>query len=351
MSQPSTVEAVLPYAAKYLGKNLPAQRQACLAAINRVRGSWWKIEAMRQTVFKWTDCVCVQEFLDDCNGSCSRWYLGLTLPMNVTGVDHLEWNGVHVPVTAFTNHAVNNVYGGIAFPGSVASPLYNLQRGLAAEFTSYQPCLQNEIPRNYKGTLIIKNQDSADNGKKAGIRYMNFEGTIIREDVLLNVSGYETSQSPRKVLEITFPKRCGYISVLTEDGYYLGSYHPSVLAPKHRRIRLSGLPGCCHGSTIDCSGLMEPMDVVFDTDRVEVASEVDWQNGIMALDLHFKTGKTSSELQTLAQATQFASGSADAELRATQDTPVANLSPRRLRRSLRGISFMERRPNIYPWRG
>lgn len=350
MSQPSTVEAVLPFAAKYLGKNLPAARASCLEAINRVRSAWWKLEAMRQTVFKWTDCLCVQEFSDDCNQACQgRFFLGVTLPINVTGVDHLEWNGQHVPVTAYVSHSPRDIYGGPAYPGGIYSPQYNLMRGLSAELMTYQPPLQNEIPRNYLGTLIIKNLDTADNGKIAGIRYVTRQGTVIREDVELDTSGFETTQSPLRVMEITFPKRCGYIQVLTEDGFVLGAYHPSVLCPKHRRIRLTGFLGCCQGATIECEGLMEPLDVVYDTDRVELASGVDWQNGLMALDLHFKSGKTESEFQTLSQATQFATGSADAELRAQQDTPVANLRPRGVTHSLRKINFLERRRGIFGW--
>jgi hypothetical protein len=343
MAQPTTLAAILPLAGKFLGKNPKIAREDCVRAINNVRNAWWKVEALRQVLFRWNDCLCVQPFLDNCNGSCARRYLGVSLPHGVTSVDYLEWNGDQVHVTQSSGHSRGDQFGRAAFPGRSFSPAYTLAMSMKAEMLSQDFPLLNEIPASYQGTLVIKCHVPADNGKKAGIRYVTHNGRIMREDVELNVSGYETEYSPQQVLEITFPPRCGYVEVLTTDGYSLGAYHPAIGSPKHRRIRLMGFAGCMGGSVLSCEGLMEPIKVMFDTDRVETDSEPDWQNGMMALDLHFKTGKTSSEMATLAQATSFATGSADAELRAKENTPVASLKPRTLRNVLRKVSFIERR--------
>lgn len=345
MSQPSTVGAILPVVAKFLGVSPTLKRGECLAAINACRNGWWKIEAMRQTIFKWVDCVCIQSFVDECNGSCvGRSYLGVTLPVNAVGVEHIEWNGTHIPVTVVESHNPRSIYGGVAWPGVFGSPMYRAPIKECAELLTYQPCLQNEIPHRYQGKLMVRCADEKDSGKRCGVRYVTHRNEIMREDIALSTSGTLSTWSPIKVLEITFPfDRCSWVTVSTEDGYVLGAYHPSTIAPKHNRIRLMGLQGCGCGGMLQVEGVMEPLNVMFDTDRVEVASEVDWRNGLMALDLHFKTGKSQSEMVTLQQATQFASASADSELKAQETIPVASLKPRGVKNSLRKISFLERR--------
>jgi hypothetical protein len=137
-----------------------------------------------------------------------------------------------------------------------------------------------------------------------------------------------TSRNVVEVKSITLPERCGHVSACLIDGYVLDTYHPAVLVPQHPRIRLQGVR--C-GKVVKWRGIVEPLDVMFDTDLVEFASELDWQNTFMLLDLHFKTGKSNAETFAYKSAAAMSQTSGDAELKATLPMPVANLRPKGVR--------------------
>lgn len=331
--QSSTLQAILPTAASYYGKQIDANRQFLVGKINDVRSAWWKQKAMRRVLFRAEGCACVERCVENCSNGCrgpSR-YLGMTLPVNLVTLDHVDWNGSRFPL--------------IAAPINRSGFRNNCPvRCRGVEMLTGRACTEREIPVNNRGPIIVRPVNPKDNGKLAGIEYVTEGGRIIREDIKLDTVGYETKQRPLKILNLTFsPGRCGFVQVLTADGFEMGSYHPSVAAPKHIRVRVDGLCGCSHTSLLKWEGIAEPLAVMFDTDRVEVANLVDWENAFMALDLHFKANKSSSEMATLNSALQFAAASGEAELDAQQVTPAARLKPRGIAHTLRQINWLERR--------
>jgi hypothetical protein len=333
----TTVEKILPVAAAFYGKQVRVDRAFLLQKINEVRTVWWKSEAMREVYFKRVDCSCVREHRSDCNPGCKGDFKAITLPHGVSTVQNVTWNGRRVPVSPVVENRDPWRYAGgpdIIWDG----------RQAIAERLTQKFCLEQDIPRNYQGVVVIRNLDGGDNGKKVGVRYISPNGDIVREDVQLNISGYETTQTPLKFLEITLPVRCGFVEFLTADGYLLGAYHPSINAPSHVRIRVDGCFSCCSGQVVEWEGIQEPYDVMFDTDRVEMDAVVDWRNGFQSLDLHFRTNKSGAETQAYQDSIQFASGSADSALKSEQTIPVAHLRPRGIRRILRKTRWLERWP-------
>lgn len=316
--QPTSLAKAIRILAGYTGKNLDDDREFLVEKVNEIRRAQWKIDSARELLFKRGDqCECVQCFTDECGGCCNK-YVGITLPQNVTSLYSLTHKG-----------KVINMRGEPLQNGGCCRSACGC---LKAEKLVEMFPLKNPIPAGYKGVLVFKARSKDDKRKRIGVEYIDRVGNVIREDLLASLTGVETSRSVSKMLKITFPERCGWISVRTEQAYELGSYHPAIMSPAHMRLKLEGVKA---GDVVKWSGLVEPHDVIFDTDQVEFSNPLDWRNLYMMLDLHFKTGKSPSERASYADAVQLAKAGSDAELQASRGIPAGSLRPK-------GISSLKR---------
>ena len=304
--QPTTTIAALEIAAAHYGKTVRNNRDFLLEKVNLVRGLMWKNKAARITMFQDDGCAQVNRYTDFC-AACNNHYLGITLPVNVVGVDRLEVNGQQI---RFTDERLRN---------------RSCSGCARAEVLSTKVVLTYDIPRSYRNRLVIKAREAKDKDGLAGIEYVTETGKIVREDIKITTDGTQTSASPLKVMKLTLPQRCGFIDVQAVNGFVYDSFHPSVTAPARTRIRLSGVP---LNSIVHWFGTVEPMPVRFDTDRVEFSLAAEWKNAFQALDLHFQTSKNRSEITTLQTSLTFQAQSLDAEVAATQREPVGNLRPK-----------------------
>lgn len=325
--QPTSTIVALEIAAAHYGKTVRNNRDFLLEKVNLVRGLMWKNKAARITMFQDDGCVDVRAYTDFCN-TCGSKYAGITLPVNVVGVDRLEYRGRQID---FTDERI---------PARGCCNFRGIPRGCArAEVLSSKVVLSHDVPRTYRNRLVIRPREAKDKDGLAGIEYVTAEGKIIREDIKMNTDGVQTTANPLKVTRLTLPQRCGFINVEAVGGFIYDTFHPSVIAPSRIRIRLSGVPV---GAVVHWFGTVEPMPVHFDTDRVEMSLAAEWKNAFMALDLHFQTSKNRSELQTLQTAVQFQGQSLDAEVAATQREPAGNLRPKPQKRLARHMRLLNR---------
>lgn len=324
--QPASLIHVLHIAAAHFGKSVLRDRDFLVGEINGARRVMWKDPGARELLFKAEGCECVACYEDVCNVSCYSKFSGITLPVNVMGLERLEVGGRHIDIVAMR----------LENEGCCGSPCAPGCR--QGEILPTRVVLQNDIPKHNKAPLVFKAKDPLDKGKLVGIRYARENGSIIREDIKLSRSGYETTYAPVAVLDMTLPSRCGWVDIQLVTGFSLDMIHPAVTAPKHLRVRITGVR---NGQVVKWVGPAEPLDVCFDTDIVEWGNEFDWKNIFMAIDLHFKTGKSNSEIFAYKAAMQMGQGSSDTELKATQTTPLRRLRPaaaKSLRRQIAKIS-------------
>lgn len=308
--QPTTFLHAKKILADHTGKSLVGDGPWLGNQVNEIRRAEWKNEAARFLKFRADGCVCVECFDDLCATGCNRKFTGITLPQNVVGLHYLEARGKRIDMT--------NVKLGAE--GCCSSRCGCVR----AEPLIQRAPLEHDIPKGYKGVIIFFGKEPDDKGKRIGVEYVMHDGSIRREDVALSLSGTETKYSPARINMVTFPDRCGWIEVKTQDGYTLGAYHPSITAPAHYRIRLSGVS---RGDLVQWEGFREPHDAVFDSDRVEWDSPLDWINLHMWLELHKKTVKSAPEQQTYVACAALAKAGAESELAATQPIPSATLRP------------------------
>lgn len=311
---------------EFTGKSVKLDRQWLLGQVNEIRRAAWKQEATRQLYFRHADCECVECHYDDCVRCCGQ-FSAITLPQNVTNIQFLAINNIRIDVvnTPWVNGWCCSSCG-----------------CLKAQIEVNRQPLKRPLPPRYLGRLRIQAVSSADKGGLVGVKYVNRLGQIKREDIALNLQpGAMTSDSPSKVLELTFPERCGYIQVMTEDGYELGSYHPAIHSPSHLRIRLQGVRP---GDLIQWEGFVEPHDLYFDTDQVEWSNPLDWKNQWQFLDLHFKTGKSPAERYAYEATANLAAAGAQSELQASQGIPAATLRPQGIQNLRNRIRRLQSRP-------
>lgn len=327
--QPTSLAKVIRYAEKHY----PGQsREWLVSEINKVRQVMWKSPGKRELVFKSDGTEKAQTYRDRSNWGIRRTFSGITLPVNITSVEFLEINGRRVPVE---NGNMENMPTGYM---SVD------RHRPTAEIETIKVCLQYDIPPNNRGPVCFFALDAADNGKRIGIEYVVEGGDIIREDILVSASGPETTRVPLYFTSITLPERCGWIRVQTADNVVLGSYHPSITAPRHLRLHVNGI---FIGQVAHWVGLREPSDVLFDSDMVEISSELDWVAAFIWTEMFLKTSKSPQEMQAMGAIQTFDTAAVESELKATMGSPSVNLRPKGS-----GVMFRRLRQlnNRYPYR-
>lgn len=317
--QPTTFLRAKKILADHTGKSLVGDEPWLANQINEIRRAEWKNEAARFLKFKSSGCVCVECFDDPC-ANCRRTYTGISLPQNVVGLHYLEARGRRVDMTSqrLGNNGCCSVCG-----------------CLRAETLIKRAPLEHDLPKGYKGLVVFIGKEPKDKDKRIGIEYVLHDGSIRREDVAVSTTGTTTKYSPLRINMVTFPDRCGWIEARTEEGFQLGAYHPSITAPAHYRVRLTGVS---RGDMVTWEGFREPHDAVYDSDLVEWDDPLDWINLHIWLELHKKTVKSGPEQQTYIACATLAKAGAESELAATQPIPQATLrpgGPQSLRRQIR----------------
>ncbi len=307
--QPTSLITAIGYARR----RFPGEtREESVRRINMVRSVMWESPEKRELVFRDEGREQVQQFRDFSNWNYQRCFTGITLPVNVTTAEYLDINGRRVPIES---GMLDNLPAG-----------YTRDRHRpTAMRLAVKVALKNDIPANNRGPVCFKCLDPKDAGKRVGVQYVTKTGAIVREDILISTSGPETTQVPVQILEVTLPQRCGWIRIATADDFELGSYHPSVISPKHIRLHINGV--CCP-QLVHWIGLCEPIDVMFDSDQVEMAKEFSWINAFTWVDLHLKTTKSKEELETYRNIAIFDAASAASDLKAEMGAPALNLRPR-----------------------
>lgn len=320
--QPTSLAKAIEFARrKYPGES----RDELVRRINMVRQVMWKSPEKRELVFKEQGQEQVDIFRDFSQYGCRRLFTGITLPVNITVAKYLEVNGRHIPIESGVLH---NMPAGMT--GDRHRPV--------AMRMQVKAQLKRDVPRNNRAPIVFRCVDADDNGKRVGVEYQVASGGIVREDILISASGPETTQIPVQFLSITFPQRKGWIQVTTAEGYDLGSYAPSILSPQHIRFHINGV---CGNQFVKWVGLQEPMDVVFDSDEVEMSSQLDWESAFMWCELHLKATKTPEEQRTYQQLAAFDAAAMASDLSAEQGSPALTLRPRESAltwRRLRGLN-------------
>lgn len=319
--QPSSLIEAITVAADFYGKCVKSDRAYLVKQIHKLRTAMWEEPNAREAYFKRNGCECVECITDTCGTSCRPSYSAITFDVNMVGIHLLSHNQQTIDLSADPL-----VSAGCC--GSCSCKLYEL---LVEKFP-----LKRAIPRGYQNKFILKNTDSADNGKIAGIRYVNTKGGIIRADMKLDTQGVGTEWNVGKVLELTLPRRCGWIEAMTVDGYNLGSFHPSITAPMHMRAKLAGVRA---KELVQWIGYKEPIRAIFDTDFIEFGGELHIENGLQWLDLHFRKRDTSEERAYQACLAMFQNTGAS-ELAAQATVPAATLRPRASRQLRRSMKWL-----------
>lgn len=317
--QPTTFLRAKKILADHTGKSLVGDARWLDNQVNEIRRAEWKNDAARFLKFKASGCVCAECYEDVC-ANCQRSFVGITLPQNVVGLHYLEARGKRIDMT-------NERLGGNGCCSDCGC--------LRAETLINRSPLEHDLPQGYKGLVVFTGKDPADKGKRIGVEYVLHDGSIRREDIAVSNSGTTTKYSPKRFNMITLPDRRGWIEVKTEEGYSLGAYHPSITAPAHYRVRLTGVS---KGNVVQWEGFREPHDVIFDSDLVEWDDPLDWINLHMWLELHKKTVKSQAEQQAYVACATLARAGAESELAAKQPIPQATLrpgGPQSLRRQIR----------------
>jgi hypothetical protein len=307
--QPTSVAKAVEYA----GRAFPGEsREKLLRRINMVRQVMWLSPDKREMVFRDEGQERVQNNYDFANYGYRSCFTSITLPATVRVAEFIEINGRRIPIDSAEPR---NTPAGIYMSG---------KHRPTASLKAVSVPLQNDIPRYNRGPVVIQAVNASDNGKRAGIEYVTADGGIVREDILISASGPETTQVPVQVLKLTLPQRDGFIKVLTADGFELGHYHPSIIAPKHIRVHING--ACCN-QIVHWIGLREPIDVIFDSDVVEMSSEFSWQTAFTWIDLHLKTTRSKEESQAYAAIASFDAAASASDLKAELGSPGVCLRP------------------------
>ena len=153
--QPTSLIKVLQIASKRYGKSIATDREFLVSKINQVRSAMFKNEAARANLFQVDGCECVQSFSDACGpGGCFETFQGITLPVGVEAVTHIEIGNVRIEVTART------------LPNGGRC---GCQR-LAAEIEPVDAVLKNPVPRGYESHIIFHVLNAKYNCMKAFVQ-------------------------------------------------------------------------------------------------------------------------------------------------------------------------------------
>lgn len=259
--QKTQLGKVLRIVAELDGMNVTSDRGILLTRVNSVRHMLYKNEAFREGFCTTEGCSVVECFREDCrNCSCKPTiYTGIVLPSLVENVREIRKDGRNVEIQ----------YSRVD-PSGCCSPCWQC---LVAEELPNR-LLERDIPLDSNGRVVFTAEDPADNGLIVGVRYVDFNGNEQRQDLVLSSNGVVTELSVLHFLEITFPERCGWIAVKTEDHIKLGRYHPSIYVPEHGHFRIRGTQP---GDKMMWRALQYPYEVVFDTDPVEFGELIAWK--------------------------------------------------------------------------
>lgn len=310
--QPTSLKQVITWGSEHYGLPVSTGRPTLVRKINAVRQALWKNEAIRDVCYIAEGCECAEAAESRCNAGAGTDFVGITLPQGVATARSLHINEIPIPITD-GRIDVGMTSGGRsrgrleAFIHAVATPI------------------SKRIPKDYVGNIIIKAVEAKDNNCRVGVQYVTPSGRVMREDVLATTAGPETSAPVAEFTSIVLPERIGFIKFLTVDGYELGNYHPSILAPRHTVVQLNGVRP---GSVIHWTGYREPAAVVFDTDLVEIGNYVDWVNAFNWLDAFTKSDKTKGDLAQLQITSAFSQGAAEQELRSARRRKLKGLAPK-----------------------
>src|SRR6187431_464447 len=310
--QQTQVSRVLKMVATLKGGRLPQDRQRLLGQINSVRQMLWNNEAFREGACRNDGCAIVECFREACrNCSCKPIiYTGIVLPPGVTNITELLRDGQEVEIQ----------YGRLD-PDGCCNKCYNC---LTAELLP-QRLLERDTPWDSNGRIVFHCDDPADTGLPVGVRYVDFAGREHRQDLELSESGVVTEVSVLQFLEITFPERCGWIRVRTEEGHPLGRYHPSIFVPKHTHFRIIGSNP---GEAFMWKGLQEPYDLVFDSDPVEFSDLPKWKICLALEELLSQVEMTSGQRSGEANLTAKLAAFFASDLSAQNKTFSGRLMPR-----------------------
>lgn len=277
--QKAQVSKILQMVVELDSLELPRDRQKALKRINSVREMLWHNEAFREGASRTEKCSRVELFREACrNCSCKPdEYTGITLPPMVENLTEMLKDGR--PVEIQFGRIDPEGCGGGCRPCLIAEELP-------------KRLLERDIPLVSNARVVFRIESPEDAGLFAGVRYTDFDGYERREDLELHPDATVTEHSVLQFLEITLPTRCGWISVMTEDGYKLGRYHPSISDPSHSHYRVNGTSV---GDALMWKGLQEPYDLVFDTDPVEFSDGIKWRSALALEEIFSKTTMSAEE--------------------------------------------------------
>jgi len=291
---PAPFSKVLAMVAAIKGKALPADRQELADLVNGARQLLWRNEAFRLSYFKERGCAQTNGFGDYCR-NCSwtpRNFVGMVLPPNVMNPTELTADFCSFNIT--TEQVIQRCW-----------PWYQWRtmrpNGDERPRAERLPprLLERDIPACGDSRRVFFRSDSAcDCGSLVGVRYTDLTGREMREDLVLSTAPVGTSLSVSEFLEITLPERQGWITVDTEDGQFLGRYHPSVYVPLHEWYKLEIW---CPGIRIQWRAQKEPVPLVFDTDMVEFSDRPMWELAVQVLEMQSLSTLSPNEQQNLAR--------------------------------------------------
>ena len=326
--QKAQVSKILQMVAEKDSLQLPRDRKKALRRVNAVREMLWHNEAFREGASRTDGCSLVEMFRENCrNCSCKPvYYTGIVLPPLVENLTEMLKDGqpVEIQFGRIDPQGCNTGCGSCLIAEELPKRL-----------------LERDIPFDLKTStrVVFRIESPEDTGCLAGIRYVDFQGNEQREDLELHPDGVVTQYSVLQFLEITLPTRCGWISVMTEDGYKLGRYHPSISDPSHSHYRVNGTRP---GDAMMWKGMQEPYHLVFDSDPVEFSDGIKWRLALALEEMISKTTMTAEERNGEANLTDKLRGFFASDLSAKIKTYNGKMQPRLSRSSLGTAALMSR---------
>lgn len=319
--------------------------------INSIRAMLFRSEAHRLKYFRVDDgCLPVRIFLDRCRSCQIRQFPGVVLPANVTHVTELRSEGFEIEITdSFVSSgciAGITGYVGAGWPPSTDGRQCPLAEVLPLRWLEADP------PACGERIMFRSSQQEADCAS-VGVTYIDFNGDEQREDIPLTSAGSMTAYAVREFLEISFPPRNGHIEVSSEvSATKMGRYHPSIMAPRHKWLRLS--VGVC-AQVVTFRGYTEPYDLIDDTDLVEFGDLPTWRLAVKAYQFYDQAALTPEQERGLARILTQLAANNEADLRSENTPSVTPLIPVSARNGMRAARVFSnyagarRVPSIRVW--
>lgn len=259
---PSQLSSVLRIVADLKGKDAVADRPYLVDLINEIRSMLHQDELTRRKFFTVSDaCTLGRTFRNPCRNQCAgTLFTGLVFAPQVVALTEIRTDSCDVRLT---EKQVDPCDGDPCLSAEIMPDRW----------------LEFDVPLEGGNRVIFRNDDDKDNGALVGVTYYDQNGTEQREDIEVTTLGAMTRYSVTEFTHIAFPERCGWIKVETEDGSPLGRYHPSILVPRHKWVRLNrNMTGC----KFTFRGIIDPMPLRFDTDLCEWGDKPTWKLAVRA---------------------------------------------------------------------